>query len=237
MVDGLLICNNITVKSIRLSLHLLLLIFLSMPGFAGAVVELGTVPNGIVSFKARDSTIAEIVNKFYGQYSIEIKGLENRVLDKITFSYDADTPEDLLKNLLRHIGIKNYAFVFADATLRRIVVVPEATIDVSSFPQSSKASSGQNEFVSIAQIQGIVEASQAESAGLQEGDIILEYDGVPISSAGQLVSEEEIKSQISQVEMVIVRQKISTRLILSGGFIGVRILTKEIPRAEFNAFQ
>lgn len=43
---------------------------------------------------------------------------------------------------------------------------------------------------------GIVEASQAESAGLQEGDIILEYGGVPISSAQHLVSEVEIKSQL-----------------------------------------
>ena len=216
---------------------LLLWISLFAVGSAGAVVEISTVTNGIISFEARDSTITEIVNKFYDKYSIEIKGLENREREKITFSYIADTPEDLLKSLLRHIGIKNYAFEFADATLERLVVVPEATSDVASLSQSSKAPSQQNEFVSIAQIQSIVEASQAESAGLQEGDIILEYDGVPISSAQQLVSEVEKKAQISQVELVIVRQKIPTRLILSGGFIGVRILTQKIPRAEFNALQ
>jgi len=208
-----------------------------MPGSAEAVVELSTVPNGLISIKVRDSSIAEIVNKFHDQYSIEIKGLENRAQDKITFSYDADKPEVLLKSLLRHIGIKNYAFEFADATLKRLVVVPEATSDISSYSQSSIASSRQNEFVSIAQIQGTIEASQAESAGLQEGDIILEYGGVPINSARQLVREVEINSQFSQVEMLIVRQKISSRLILSGGFIGVRILTKKIPRAEFNAFR
>jgi S1-C subfamily serine protease len=86
-------------------------------------------------------------------------------------------------------------------------------------------------------VQSIIEASQAESAGLQKGDIILEYDGVPITSAQQLVSEVEKKAQINQIEMVIVRRKIMTRLILNGGFIGVRIATKNIPRAEFNAFQ
>lgn len=216
---------------------LLLWISLFAVGSAGAVVEISTVPNGVISFEARDSTIEEIVNKFYDKYSIEIKGLENREREKVTFSYIADTPEDLLKSLLRHIGIKNYAFEFADATLERLVVVPEATSDVASLSQSSKVPSQQNEFVSIAQIQSIVEASQAESAGLQEGDIILEYDGVPISSAQQLVSEVEKKAQISQIELVIVRQKIQTRLILSGGFIGVRILTQKIPRAEFNAYQ
>jgi C-terminal processing protease CtpA/Prc len=226
-----------TVKRFRLFLIFLLWISLFAVGSAGAVVEISTVTNGIISFEARDSTIAEIVNKFYDKYSIEIKGLENREREKITFSYKADTPEDLLKRLLRHIGIKNYAFEFSDATLERLVVVPEATSDVFSLSQSPKVPSQQNEFVSIAQIQSIVEASQAESAGLQEGDIILEYDGVPISSAQQLVSEVEKKAQISQVELVIVRQKILTRLILSGGFIGVRILTQKIPRAEFNALQ
>ena len=109
--------------------------------------------------------------------------------------------------------------------------------DRPSFSPASKGPSQQNDFESVAQVQSIVEASQAESAGLQEGDIILEYDGVPITSAQQLVSEVEKKAQISQIEIVIVRQKITTRLILNGGFIGVRIFTKNIPRAEFNAFQ
>ena len=72
-----------------------------------------------------------------------------------------------------YIGIKNHAFEFADPTLKRLVVVKEAASDVATFSTLSKTSSRQNEFVSIAQIQGIVEASQAESAGLQEGDINL----------------------------------------------------------------
>jgi hypothetical protein len=226
-----------TLKHFRLSTFHLLWICLFAVGSAGAFVEISEAPNGTISFEARDSTLGEVIRKLYDKYSIEIKGLENKEREIISFSYNADTPENLLKSLLRHIGIKNYAFEFADTTLKRLVVVPEATHNVSSFSQSSKAPSPQDEYVSIAQVQSIVEASQAESAGLQEGDIILEYDGVPINSAQQLVSEVEKKSQISQIEMVIVRQKIPTRLILNGGFIGVRILTKKIPRAEFNAYQ
>jgi hypothetical protein len=225
------------VNSIRLFLLFLLWNSLSPVGSAGGVVEINTTPNGKINFEARDTTIAEIVNKFFDKYSIEIKGLEDKEREKISWSYSADTPEDLLKSLLRYIGIKNYAFEFADATLKRLVVVPEATSDVSSFSQSSDVPSQQNEFVSIAQIKNIVEASQAESAGLQEGDIVLEYDGVPINSAQQLVSEVEKKAHLNQIEMVIVRQKIPTRLILKGGFIGVRIFTKKIPPAEFKAFQ
>ena len=86
-------------------------------------------------------------------------------------------------------------------------------------------------------VQSIVEGSQAETAGLQKGDIILEYDGVRITSAQQLVNEVEKKAASSQIEMLFVRQKIPTRLILNGGFIGVRVMTTKILRAELNTYR
>jgi predicted metalloprotease with PDZ domain len=226
-----------TVKSIRL-----LFLFLSWTTFitaelSVAVVDISGTLNGTIRFEARDSTFEEIVKKLFDNYNIEVKGMERRDAEKITFSYIADSPEDLLKALLRHIGIRNYAFEFTDATLKRLVAVPESTSDIPSFDKSPQVQSRQNELVSIAQIQSIVEASQAESAGLQEGDIILEYDGVPITSAQQLVSEVEKKAANSQIEMVVVRQKITTRLVLGGGFIGVRIVTLKIPRTELDSFQ
>lgn len=226
-----------TVIRFRIFLLFLPWIYLNTVSSAGAVVELNAISDGTIHLEARDSTLGEIVSKFYDRYTLEIKGLENRAGEKVTFSYTADTLEGLLKSLLRHLGIKNYAFEFDDEILKRLVAVPEATSEVPSFSPSSNIPNQENEFVSIAQVQSIIEASQAESAGLQIGDIILEYDGVSISSAQQLVSEVEKKAQVNQIEMVIVRQKIPTRLILSGGFIGVRILTKKIPRVEFNAFQ
>jgi hypothetical protein len=202
-----------------------------------AAVDISEIPDGTIHFVAQDATLGEIAKALHDYYTIEVKGLDKREEGKISFSYRADTPENLLKRLLRHIGIKNYAIEFADATLKRLVVVPEATGDVSSFSKSAKGLSQPQDLVGIAQIQSVIEASQAESAGLQEGDIILEYDGVSISSAQQLVSEVEKKSANNQIELVIVRQKILSRLILSGGFIGVRVMTKKIPRSEFNAYQ
>jgi len=207
------------------------------PTLTSADVNISRTPDGRISFGAQDATLAEIVKELFDRFTIEVKGLENRENQKVTFSYTADTLENLLKSLLRHLGIKNYAFEFDDEILKRLVAVPEATTDVSSLSPSSNIPKQENEFVSIAQVQSIIEASQAESSGLQIGDIILEYDGVPINSAQQLVREVEKKAQVNQIEMVIVRQKIPTRLILNGGFIGIRILTKKIPRAEFNAFQ
>jgi len=223
------------------STWLLLLFFLfyttfCVVGFTKAADEITVVRDGKIFFKAHDSTLKEIVREFHNKYSIEIKGLESKESVKLTFLFEADSLEILLKGLLRHLGIKNYAFEFADATLKRVVVVPEATRDISSLTKPATEQLKQKEFVSVAQIQSIIESSQAESIGLFEGDIIVEYDGVPITNARQLVKEVEKKAVNNQVEMVIVREKIPMRLTLGGGFIGVRIMTKKIAQEEFDTF-
>jgi len=93
----------------------------------------------------------------------------------------------------------------------------------------------QIESLSVAQVQSIVEFSQAESLDLIAGDIIIEYDGVRITSAQQLVQEVKNKTENSQVEMIVIREKRPMRLILAGGIIGVRIITKNISKEEINS--
>ena len=80
----------------------------------------------------------------------------------------------------------------------------------------------------------VLEFSQAQSLDLTAGDIIIEYDGVRISSAQQLVEEVEKKAENSQVDMIVIREKNSMRLILAGGTIGVRIRTKNISYEEID---
>ena len=201
-----------------------------------AGVEINTLQDGTIRFEVSDSSLEEIAAKLNDKYAIEVTGLDKREGEKFTFSFFAETPEELLKRLLRYAGIKNYAFEFSDATLKRLVIVPKGTRDTSTVLEPEQKEKKPEAFITIAQIQSIVEGSQAESAGLQEGDIVLEYDGVPIRSAQQLVREVERKSTNSQIELVIVRQNITTRLILSGGFIGVRIMTQKIPRTEFENY-
>ena len=203
---------------------------------AFAFVKISSDPNGKVLFEARDASHAEIVKEIIIKYGIEIKGLEQGKTEKITLSFDAESREALLKSLLRHLGIKNYALEFTDEALTRLVVVPETTSDDSSWSVSPEDSPRQKKFVEVVQIQSVVESSQAESAGLLAGDLIIEYDGVRIKSATQLISEVEKKTAESQIEMVIVRQNKRSQLVISSGFIGVRIVTKKIPLAEFKTF-
>ena len=135
---------------------------------------------------------------------------------------------------MRYLGIKNFAFEFADASLKRVVIVPEATAAISTLTNQQSNRLKRQEFVNIAEIQSIIASSQAESLDLLEGDIIIEYDGVPINDAQQLVNEVERKTSNNQVEMVVVREKTPRRLILGSGFIGVRVMTRKIPKEEFN---
>ena len=222
----------------RVYLLLLYLLFWTAfyaTGPANASSEITRVWNGNIIIEAHDSVLVEIFKELYDKYSIEVSGLESRENDKITFSFEADTLEALLRGLLRYLGVKNFAIQFADATLTRIVVVPDSMSDITTSENVRMDQRDQVEPLSVAQIQSIVEFSQAESLDLIAGDIIIEYDGVRITSAQQLVEEVEKKSENSQVEMIVIREKNPVRLILAGGIIGVRIMTKKISKDEINS--
>jgi len=219
----------------QLSFYFLCWTVFCATGPANASNEITRVWNGNIIIEARDSFLIEIFRELYDKYSIEVSGLESRESDKITFSFEAGTMESLLRGLLRHLGVKNFAIEFADATLTRIVVVPDAISDIAPSEKAQPDQGNQIDSVSVAQIQSIVEFSQAESLDLTAGDIIIEYDGVRITSAQQLVEEVEKKADHSQVEMIVIREKNPMQLILAGGIIGVRIMTKEISQEEINS--
>ena len=202
---------------------------------ANATSEITRVWNGNIVIEAHDSVLVEVLKELYDKYSIEVAGLESRESDKVTFSFEADTLEALLRGLLRNLGIKNFAIEFADDRLTRIVVVPDSMSDFTLSENVQKDQENQVESLSVAQVQSIVEFSQAESLDLTAGDIIIEYDGVHITSAQQLVEEVKDKAENSQVEMIVIREKNPMRLILAGGQIGVRIMTKEVAKEEINS--
>lgn len=202
---------------------------------ANASNEISQDWSGNIIIEAHDSVLVEIFKELYDKYSIEISGLESRESDRITFSFEADNLEALLRGLLRYLGVKNFAIEFANATLKRIVVVPDSISDIAPSGNVQSDQGNQIESLNVAQIQSIIEFSQAESLDLTEGDIIIEYDGVHITSAQQLVEEVKKKSENSQVEMIVIREKNPMRLILAGGIIGVRIMTKKISKEEINS--
>ena len=204
----------------------------TMPANASNEIPRGT--NGKITIDAQDSDLIEIIRELYDKHSVEVLGLEGRESEKFTFAFEADTLESLLRRLLRYLGVKNYAIQFTDARLTRIVVIAESVSDTTISDKRRRDQRHQTESVSVAQIMSVVEFSQAEFLDLTAGDIIIEYDGVRINSAQQLVKEVEKKAENSQVDMTIIREKIPMRLILAGGTIGVRIRTKNISYDEID---
>ena len=220
-------------------IHLLLCYLLFWTAFwvtlpANASNEITRDSNGNIVIDAQDSDLFEIIKELYDKYSVEVLGLESRESEKFTFSFEADTLETLLRRLLRYLGVKNFAIQFADARLTRIVVLPEPVRDITISENLQTDRWNPPESISVAQIMSVVASSQAESLDLTAGDIIIEYDGVRITSAQQLVAEVKNKAENSQVEMIVIREKSPMRLILAGGIIGVRIITKNILKEEIN---
>ena len=226
-------------RSTMKRIHLLLCYLLFWTAFwvtvpANASNEISRDSNGHITIDAQDSDLIEIFKELYDKYLVEVSGLESRKSEKFTFSFEADTLETLLRKLLRYLGVKNFAIQFVDARLTRIVILPESVSDITISENLQTDRWNPPESISVAQIMSVVESSQAQTLDLTAGDIIIEYDGVRINSAQQLVEEVEKKAENSQVDMIVIRERNSMRLILAGGTIGVRIRTKNISYEEID---
>jgi hypothetical protein len=225
-----------TMKRIHLLLCYLLFwtAFWVTTGPANASNKITRDPNGHLTIDAQESDLVGIFKELSDKYSVEISGLEHRKSEKFTFSFKADTLETLLRRMLRYLGVKNFAIQFDDARLTRVVVLPESVNDITISENLPMNRWTPPESISVAQVMSVVEFSQAQSLDLTAGDIIIEYDGVRISSARQLVKEVEKKAENSQLDMIVIREKNTMRLVLAGGTIGVRIRTKNISFEEID---
>ena len=189
--------------------------------------------NGSLFIQARNVSLKTVVDSLQKDFGVSINGIESLENDKITFASKANSPEELVKSLLRHLNIKNYAFEFADDKLRTVMVVPGSNRIIEGPVDSGTEPARREETVTVPVIKSVLESSQAEALDLMPGDIIVEYDGIRINSAAQLVTEVKNKSAHQQIEMVVVRDRTSRRLILQGGIIGVRITTEKVSRQEY----
>jgi predicted metalloprotease with PDZ domain len=231
-----IIKTGIILSSARVLLLFFLLAFPCAADTANSSDEIIGSTQGYFFLKAHGTSLKAVASIVQKKYSVEIKGLEALENQKITFVYEAFSLEELLKGLLRYLNIKNFAFEFADQQLKTVTVVPEAKNQLSNQIESPLNDTKRSETVAVVVIKSVVESSQAESLGLLEGDLIVEYDGMRINSANQLVKEVEKKSAKKQIEILVVREKRPMRLILQGGMIGVRITSEKIPKEAYNTF-
>jgi hypothetical protein len=184
---------------------------------------------------ARETALGDIVEAIGSQYHVVVSGLQDQLHQSVTVTITGGSLEDVIKRLLRHLGVKSYALEFAQQRLRRVSVLPTGgrqpvALDV---PETQEAPSSRP--VKAVAIQSIVEGSQAEEVEFQPGDLIISYDDVRIHSAQQLVDEVKQRGDRGPVEMLILRDDTPVRIFLDAGFIGIRIREAEITRERYNS--
>ena len=209
-------------------------------GYSILMADDEIAPNTIVQFQegklflqAREVALWEILDALDQECMVKISGLEHRETELINFISRNESVENVLKQFLHHLGEINYAFEFADETLRRVSVFPKSTTVYSAKMVPEDDISGK-EFIDAVRITGIVKGSQAESLALREGDIIIEYDDLKITKGPEeLVEEVKKKSDKESVSMVIVHNGRPVKLVLKSGLIGVRIDPARIPKEDY----
>ena len=218
---------------------LTLLILLSGPaaGMAedGTVDEIVKFQNDTLTIQASKIPLTKILSAIQNKCLVKITGLEHRRDEKITFFSNKGSPERVLKDFLRHLGEKNYAFEYGNAALLQVVVLPAAQADNYPAPLANQKENFPDT-VKAVRVVGVIDGSQAQSAGLMQGDIILEYGGLKIGSADELIKATKTKTNTDQVEILVLRENYRLRFILNGGLIGVRITNASIPREALTVF-
>ena len=192
--------------------------------------------HGKYFINADDVSIGSITAALDSEFDIEVKGLETQFQEKITYAFESELVEELLKGFLRHLKVQNYAFEFSEEALTLINVLPGTSKDHPTSIEPSTKVTRSKETVTVAVIKSVIDSSQADSAGLMPDDLIVEYDGVRINNAAQLVAEVRKKSDESTIEMIVVRDQSPLRIVVQGGFLGVRIQTERIPKANYLKF-
>ncbi len=193
-----------------------------------------------LEIQAREIPLGQLLGEISEKCDVEILGLENRDSETITFSTEGESVEDGLKRLLRFLGEDNCAFEFTDVRLVRVSVFPKSK--AGEFPSRQRPSpraekKEQKKFGSVVKVQGIKKGTQAEDLNLRKGDLIIEYDGIPITSSRQLVREVRKNKERDSIDMTVVRDKEPVQFTVRGGLIGVRVHTAKILQEELEQFQ
>ncbi len=190
---------------------------------------------GNILFAAGQTPLQNILTALKKEFNVQITGLEDRGTESVTYTIMAESLQDVIRGLMRHLSVKNYAIEETDGKLTRVSVFPEARQIVSSVPAPSTSDTTQKEdeeskpSASAVEVQSIIDDSQAQEAGLKKGDIILEYGGTKITRAAELVKESRKKPPDEEIELLVMREGERVRVNVKGGFIGVRIKTVNLP--------
>ena len=181
--------------------------------------------------KAGDIPLKQILNSIDNRFGITVSGLANRETETVNIQIRGKSMEAVLKGFLRHLGEDNYAFEYAEKKLKHISIFPAAsTKAIEPDQKAAVVKEPADAQVRMVEIVDVVDGSQAQEIGLKKGDLIVEYDGAELDRPSSLVAETKKKSPDEMVEILIWRDGGPMRFFVNGGYIGVRIRSKHVPK-------
>ena len=222
----------------KILLTFLILLSGSAAGMAadGTIDEIVKFQNNMLAIQASKTPLATILSEIKKKCSVKIVGLGKRYDETITYVSKKGSLERVLKDFLRHLEEKNYAFEYSNEALLQIVVLPGGNTENYIITALSNEKENHQDTVNAVRVTDVIDGSQAQSAGLMKGDIILRYDGLPVASADELIKATKTKTNNDQAEILVLRENYTLHFILTGGFIGVRISNVSIPKEALTVF-
>ena len=195
-----------------------------------------------ITLSVEQKPLADVLAAIKHQCDVAVTGLEGRFQETVTFSAEKEPVEATIKRLLRSLDETNYAFFYNMTQLRQVSVVPKskaaapASVEMpvaEIVPDTGPdAPTAQDALEKAVRVINVNKGTQAETLGLQRGDLVVEYDGVAIQNSHQLVSIVKQKSESDTVDMVVIRDGEPLRMTLNGGLIGINIKTVAVSESE-----
>ena len=188
-----------------------------------------------IILNAQSAQVTDVLNQFKNTLKIWFEGLDPKSNQTITLYCKTKSPLILVRRLLRHLEQNNYALIYSGTTLVRVHVLPQSTeARADSIIDELKRETTENKLflIALVQIMGVIEDTQAERHGLQEGDYIVKYDNQKIHNANELVRMVHENASRTLIELIVIRKGEEIRFLLNGGLIGVRIQTIPVTKQK-----
>lgn len=189
----------------------------------------------MLTIVSRGATVAQIVEQLRQTCAVEIQGLEERRSAVVDFS-GAGPVEEVVKDLLKAVGIFDYALEFVGDQLFLVRAMPlskpEAPVPQDDDEDTAEAA---NELKAV-RVVSLAENGQVRHLDVIPGDIVLTYNGVRVENTRQLIAEVKKTSPNQTVEMLLIRDRLPIRVYLSGGFIGIRIRSEKVDGSGLEKF-
>jgi len=220
----------------------LFILFYAVSGWTGLAAGQGgqkpalsiSFQDGALVFSAEKASVGQCLEGIQQEFEVAIVGLEDRADESVTVTCEGETLQDVLVRFLKYLGIGNYAFEYDHEKLTRVSVFPEGGLDSTEPPMDIPRIEHRPATAPAVEILEVFEGSQAEALGLEEGDVIVAYQGVRITSAYHLWQEVKKQTASDQVDMLAMRNGEPMPLILNGGLIGIRIKTVKVFQEEID---